>query len=194
MLGLGHVLDHAKTRLSHDKLLSIMSPLSVSHLSEFRIRPEEKISKRLAHPIGKPTAALVLLAIVQQVATLAESLQIARPVVAWIMIEVGGSQEHFGRPGQFVFWSRGLCGQAREGPSSPIPPSLGVLVPPATVPEVEDQAAMRTSALFAATLCPNEPYGSRDLRPVDRVKPSELAADWHHVFSSTRERSPGAWR
>ena len=76
----------------------------------------------------------------------------------------------------------------RSSPS--VTPSVRFLVPPATVPEVEYQTAMRTSALFASSLCATEPDGSGDLRPVDRVKPSVLAADWHQSSSSTRERSP----
>jgi hypothetical protein len=54
----------------------------------------------------------MLFAVVQHVAALAESLQISRPVVAWIMIEVGGCQKNLGRPDSFIVWRGGLCWQA----------------------------------------------------------------------------------
>ena len=48
--------------------------LSVRYLVEFRIRPKEEVAKGLAPPEGKPATALVLLAVMQHVAALAESL------------------------------------------------------------------------------------------------------------------------
>jgi hypothetical protein len=55
-----------------------------------QVGAEEEIAQGIASPVGDPTLPQVVGAVVQQVAALAQAAQIAQPVVARIMIEVGG--------------------------------------------------------------------------------------------------------
>ena len=70
----------------------------------FRVPPEKQVAEALAHPKGEPAAGLVLFAVVQHVAALAESRKISQPVISGVMIEMSCSQHHFGRKGRHILW------------------------------------------------------------------------------------------
>jgi hypothetical protein len=62
------------------------------------VRPEKQISERLAHVHCEPPLAPVFLAIMNHMAALTKSLQIPRPVVGRIMIEMRGCQHNLCHP------------------------------------------------------------------------------------------------
>jgi len=80
--------------------------------AEFRIGPEEQVAQRLAHPVGEPAPAAMFVAVMQHVAALAEGLEVATAVIAGVVVEVGGSQEHFGRERRCL--PRRVCRQGRN--------------------------------------------------------------------------------
>ena len=68
--------------------------------------------------------------------------------------------------------------QAANPLAGPITPPMGLFVPPAAVPEVQDHAPMRPAAGLAPTLGPPEPDRGRQLEPVDGDKASGGAGGW----------------
>ena len=121
----------------------------------------------------------MLVAIVDHVAALAERLEIFRPIIRRIVIEVGGREHDLGPSNEDMLanWS-----DATQRPSAPISPSLLFFVPPSTVAQVLDLAAVRPAALLAPTFRSMKPDHRRQLRPVDRIEPFVLRADRHRAF------------
>jgi len=54
----------------------------------------------------------MFVAVMQHVAALAEGLEVATAVIAGVVVEVGGSQEHFGRERRCL--PRRVCRQGRN--------------------------------------------------------------------------------
>ncbi len=140
------------------------------------IGTEKQISESLAQSQRDPTPSAMLFTVVRHMAALTKGLQISWPVDGGIMIEVSGRQNHLGDPD-----GRVVGGQSEAGQSAPTPVAPGpvLLVPPTTVAQVPDIAAMRPAAYLAAALRSLEPDQCRQLRPVDRIKPSMARLDWH---------------
>lgn len=90
------------------------------------------------------------------------------------MIEVSGRQHHLGDLDGYVVGRQSEAGQSAP---TPIAPGPVFLVPPSTVAQVPDFAAMRPAAELAAAFRPLEPDQCRQLRPVDRIKPSITQLD-----------------
>ena len=79
-----------------------LAAVKVQLLAEFRVLSDEKVAERLAHAQGQPAATLMLLAVMQHVASLAERLEVPEPVVAGVMVEMRGREHDLGGSGGFV--------------------------------------------------------------------------------------------
>jgi hypothetical protein len=92
----------------------------------------------------------VLLAIVLEMAPLAQRHEVARMVVGGVVIPVSGRQHHARGPNLLP---EVLDHQHTTNPPPlPVPPDLLVCVPPAAVAQVADDAPMRAAAALALSL------------------------------------------
>ena len=102
------------------------------------------------------------------------------------MVEVRAGQHHARLiPGE----GRGQLSGSWQPPqrsASARPPDLMVLVPPPSIPEMIDQAAVGPPAALASPLRTAEADDGRELGPVDRVEPAMLAADRHLATPPSR--------
>lgn len=123
------------------------------------------------------------------VATLAERGEVARPVVARIVVEMRAG-EHDARdeqprrrlePGEHELFALDRVGMPERADTPPpaIAPDAAIVIPPPAVAEVPDRAPMRTGAMLAAAPGAAEPDEARQLAPVDRVQPAVLGRDRH---------------
>src|ERR671933_115143 len=143
------------------------------------VHAEEQVPEGFAPTQGQETLPPVLLAIMEHVAPLAERLQVPRPVVRRIMVQMRRGQHHAGRsPGDVRRQSLGP-GQAPNRPILAVAPHPALLILPAPVPEMQDDFAMRTPAVLAPSASSGEADHSRELGPVDRIEPAVLRPDWH---------------
>ena len=94
----------------------------------------------------------MLFAVMQHVAALTVGFEIALFVVARIVIEVGGRQHDFGRKDPVIFRDKRMRRQG-ERPAPTVSPCGRFLVPPTTIPQVKDQAAVWATAMLASALC-----------------------------------------
>jgi hypothetical protein len=99
----------------------------------------------------------VFVAIMQHMAALAQSFQVARRIVGRIMIEVRRRQHDLGDPHSSIVVDH----QAGQGTATPVAPHLALVIPPAAVAEMAYLAAMRPAAGLAAALGAPEPDGRR---------------------------------
>jgi len=120
--------------------------------------------------------AWMLRSIVEHVAALAQSGEIAGGIVAGIVVEMRAGEHdisgaHAGE--------RHRAASHRDAAAVAVAPAGRGAVPPATVAEMRDMAAMRPAAALAARAGAYEADGTRHLRPVDRVEPAVFGADRH---------------
>ena len=138
----------------------------------FLIRPREQVAERLPHQIRQPLPAAVLLTIVDHVAALAEGLEVARPIVGRIVVEVRGCEHHT------------RCQRIRaQAPARAVAPGP---CRRARLPQPRPTTARRPGASPAGHVAGRNPRigpspgrsGSpRQLSPVDRVQPAVLGPD-----------------
>jgi hypothetical protein len=140
------------------------------------IKTQKQISYGVSHAQREQAPLPVLLAVVKHMATLAQGLQISRPVIGGIMVEVRSRQRHPGCANSDV------VSRKTQSSSASIAPGPLVFVPPSTVAQVPDLTAMRPAAPLAPPLGSLKPDHRRKLRPVDRIKPFVLGADRHRAF------------
>jgi len=140
------------------------------------IKTQKQISYGVPHSQRKQAPPPVLLAVVKHMATLAQGLQISRPVVGGIMVKVRSRQRHSGCANSDV------VSRKTQSPSTSVAPGPLVFIPPSTVAQVPDLTAMRPATPLAPPLGSPEPDHRRKLRPVDRIKPFVLGADRHRAF------------
>src|SRR5690242_6048877 len=72
-----------------------------------------------------------------------------------------------------------------------------VLVPPPSISEMIDQAAVGSPAALASASRTAEANDGRELGPVDRVKPAMLATDRHRLCTlllRSSGKDPTAWQ
>jgi hypothetical protein len=110
-------------------------------------------------------------------ATLAERLEVAPVIIARVMIKMRSRQKYARQQGGAAQLLR-TWPHAQQAPAI-VPPSTGLLAPPAPIAEVLYGFAMRPAALLAATFGTVKANNIGQLRPVDRVKEAMLAADGH---------------
>ena len=115
--------------------------------------------------------------IVKHVAALAERLEVARPIVGWVVIKVGRRQHNMGGADQRL--TRGIGdikgGGSRQGASLAATPAALLFVPPATIAKMVDDLPVWTAA-FTTPLGALEADHRRELRPIDRVKPASTTS------------------
>ncbi|MBB3941618.1 hypothetical protein GGR39_003299 [Novosphingobium fluoreni] len=149
----------------------------------------EQITHRSAAKGVVTAAAVVFRGVVAHVAALAERGEIARAIVAWVVVQVRGS-EHDARHAQGCGWidagkarlhesqlSRGR--QAADRPALAVTPAGLLLVPPYTVTQVLYRAPVRAPAVLATALGALEADQRGQFAPVDRVEPAVFARDRH---------------
>jgi hypothetical protein len=97
--------------------------------------------------------------IVDNVATLAQALEITQAVIGWVMIEVRCSQDDAGSPHlRRLFEIR----PARR-PASPIAPGMTRAVEPPSVGQTANSHSMRPPASLANSCGPLEPHTTANL-------------------------------
>src|SRR6516162_2747278 len=113
--------------------------------------------------------------IVDEVAALAQALEIAKPVITRIMIEVRRSQEDTGLPYP--------CSLLEVGPprrsAASIAPGVPSGVEPTSVRQTANCRAVWPPAPLANAVGALEPHAATDLWPVDWIVPSHLRLDRH---------------
>ena len=131
----------------------------------------------------------MLASVVAHMAPLAERSEVARSVVAGIVVQVRAGEHDARDPQRGGRVDAGearlracqlhRCGQTANPPALPVAPACGVLVPPHPIAEMQHVAAVRATAMLAAPLGAAEADKGRQLAPVDRVKPAMFARDRH---------------
>ena len=118
--------------------------------------------------------------IVEHMATLAQCGEIARQVVARIVIEMCAGEHDIGRTD-----AEHVQPFANRDPSPTVrTPIAGNGIPPSPVAKMRDEAQMRPRASLATRTGTIESDRVRQLLPIDRVKPAVLGADRHHDYMS----------
>src|SRR6516162_1642520 len=114
-------------------------------------------------------------AIVDQMAPLAQALEIAQPVIARIMIEVCRRQDDAGSP-----HLRRLLeiGPTRRPPVA-ISPGVSRGIEPTSIRQTANGDAVRPTAPLANAGSALEAHAPADLRPVAGIEPSHLRLDRH---------------
>jgi hypothetical protein len=124
----------------------------------------------------------MLRTVVREVTALAKRREIARMAVAGIVIKMGSCEIN---PRCSCVAGRGGEGDL-ERPPTPIAPNPILRIPPPAVTKMADQLPVRPSAMLTAPLGTLEPDHRRQLRPVDRVKPTVLRPDRHQAVPLLR--------
>ena len=149
------------------------------------VEAEEQIPDSLAPAQRQPAPSLMLRPVMNEMAPLAECLQVPRPILGRVMVEVRTGQHHARLiPGE----GRGQLSGSWQPPqrsASARPPDLMVLVPPPSIPEMIDQAAVGPPAALASPLRTAEADDGRELGPVDRITPAMLRTDRHLLIPSS---------
>lgn len=133
------------------------------------------MAQRLARAKGDPSPPAMLLGVVQHVAPLAERLQVPRPVVRRIVVEMRGREHDTGGPGARA--GRGGRRLPTHSAASAVAPGLRLGIPPCAVTQMADDLAVWPPAAFAPAARPLEADHGRELRPVDRIEPAMLRPD-----------------
>jgi hypothetical protein len=129
----------------------------------------------------EPSPASMLGRIVDHVAALAQRRQVARPVVAGIMVEMRARDIDAGRPDD-----RDQIRLARvRPPPLSIAPMPAIAIPPASVAEMHHPTTVRAPTMFAPTLGTAEADYLRQLGPIDRIEPTMFRHDRHSADSES---------
>ena len=145
-----------------------------------------------------PPSPAVLLAVVEHVTSLAECGEVARPVVARVMVEMRAGQNHVGDRETRGRGDAGEVGlpllehmrwrQLAHPPAMTVTPGATLGVPPGAVAQVRDVLAVGAAAVLAAALSPGEADDIREFAPVDGIKPAVLGRDRHDQSLSPAPR------
>ena len=101
-------------------------------------------------------------AIVEQVAALAERLEVLRTVVGRVVVKMRGSQDDLG--GERV--DKVSINKSRERATFRATPDVARVIPPAAIAEMPDDLTMRSAAGLTSALRALEPDHRRELRPI----------------------------
>lgn len=146
------------------------------------IEPQEQITDGPAHPVGQPSLRQMMRPVMDQVAALAEALQVGRVAVRRVMVEMRGSEDDAGDAYSVKInapWRRALVAVA-------IAPAGVAAVEPPPVRQAHHLGAVAAAADFAAALGAPEPDLPAQLRPVDRIEPAERCA-YRHIRSRVEQ-------
>ena len=163
--------------VQYEKNFEINYAATCGFSSRCWVWPLEQVTYGFAPEHGAPAAALMLVAVVQHVAALAEGHQIGVLVVGRVVVTVGRRQHHLRDPdpGEQILVAQPLPKSAALA----VTPSRNFGIPPPAIPEVEDPLQVRTCAFFAPALRPSEADHGGELRPVDGVEEAVLRPDRH---------------
>ena len=139
----------------------------------------EKIAQRSPTMRVQPATTAMLGRIVDHVAALAQGGQLVEGAVAWIVMEVGAGQHHFGP----LAPCEDILGRASHAPPLRTPPVKPLCIPPPSISEMENTLAMRSPTMLANAPCPFEADEARDMLPVDRVQKDMFGADGHQIIT-----------
>lgn len=169
------------------------------------MRSGEQVAYRLPSERVEPSPSAMFARIMAHVAALAECSEVARPVVARIVVQVRAGQHHT-RYSEGRGWpdasqprlhalQRHWRKQAAHPPPLPVAPACRILVPPLAIAEMVYVATVGTPAMLAPPLRPGEPDMVRQLSPVDGVEPAMLARDRHsgllsQVAAERKQKTP----
>ena len=150
------------------------------------IRTKQQIAERAPQQIRDPPPCEVVRAVVDQMATLAETSEVTWPIVRWVVIEVRRRKNDTRMP------DAGCLLEVRPagGPTAAIAPGARGGVIPAAVGQAANCRPVRPPACLTAAAGALEPYLPADLWPVDRVEPAQLRLN-RHRGSPSRGRPVG---
>jgi hypothetical protein len=141
------------------------------------VSAKEQVSESLASEQSEPAPTPVLLAVVLEMAPLAQRHQIARAVVRGVVIPVS-RREHHARGPELLLEALDLE-HTTNPPPLPVSPGLTLWIPPAAVAQVTDHAPMWAAAALALSLGALEADHDGELLPVDGIEPAVLRTDRH---------------
>ncbi len=153
------------------------------------VATEEQVAEGLAPKQGQPPTPPMLLAIVLEMAPLAERHEVARPVVGGVMVPVSSREHHTGGP--HLHWEVLDLQRTPDLPTCPVAPCRALRIPPASIAEVTDHPPMRPPAFLTLALRTLEADEGGELRPVDGVEPAVLGADRHPTRCQTASARAG---
>ncbi|NGM37384.1 hypothetical protein G4G93_26305 [Methylobacterium sp. DB0501] len=142
-----------------------------------RVRSLEQVAHSLSLEQGAPAPALMLVAVVQHMAALAERRQVGVLVVGGVVVAVGRRQHHLGDPdpSEQVF-----VAQPMPEPTTPtVAPTRDLVISPASIAEMKDPLQVRACACLASSSRPAEADCVGELGPVDGVEEAVLRPDRH---------------
>ena len=161
-----------------------------------RVGTREQVAQCSSFLERKPDLPTVLEAVVAQMATLAQGLDVtvSAATVRRIVVKVGGCEHHLGHANRHV----GRRGRGGDLAVPPVTPDQTGLVPPPAIAQVAHCLAMRpaTDLTLAAGAHESDPMAY--LGPVDRVEIAQLPLDRHGLVraqaSKAAVRARGRWR
>lgn len=165
------------------RLATILIPTNRRDLSWRRVGAKEEVAEGFAPMQGHMPATAVLRPVVKDMAALAPCGEVRVGVDARVVVPMRGGEVDLRRADH-----RSNLGRARlraELPAAPVAPSAGLGVPPPAVAQVQDDPAVRSAALLAQALGATEPDHGGELRPVNRVEETVVAADRHGLGSGS---------
>ncbi len=131
----------------------------------------------------------MLLAVVLEMAPLAQRYEVARAVVGGVVIPVGSRQHHAGGPDLLLEVLN--LQHTTNPPPLPVSPGLPLPIPPAAVAQVAGDPPVRTAAALALSLGALEADHGGELLPVNGVEPAVLRT-YRHQGRYRRARLAGS--
>lgn len=144
------------------------------------VAPEKEIAERPAPAECHPALGSMMLAVVQQMASLAKRVEIAQPVIGRVMVEV-----RCGEDDARAAATGGLeqIRPAGRAVASVTPPACAS-IEPAAVRQASQRRLVRPAAAFALAGCPAEAHGGAQRSPMRWIKRAKLGTDRHGGDSS----------
>jgi hypothetical protein len=136
---------------------------------------EEQVAQCTAEQISDPPPRQMIRTVVDQVAALTKTAQVAQPIVGRIMIEVRSGKHNMRCP----HLSDLLQVRPTSDASAPVAPRLPCLIVPSPVRQAAYSGPMRPTATLAHAAGPLETHAPAELAPMSRIQFAEFSTDRH---------------
>jgi hypothetical protein len=139
------------------------------------VEAEEQITDRAPQQIRDPSTCEMMWSVVDEMAALAEALEISQPVVLGVMVKMRRGKND---PGLAQMDRLYEVGPAR-GSATVVAPGLGGAVEPAAIRQAPNDLAVWPAASLANAAGPLESHPPADVGPVARIEPTQFTLDRH---------------
>jgi hypothetical protein len=136
---------------------------------------EKQVAQCTAEQISDPPPRQMIRTVVDQVAALTKTAQVAQPIVGRIMIEVRSGKHNMRCP----HLSDLLQVRPTSDASAPVAPRLPYLIVPSPVRQAAYSGPMRPAATLAHTAGPLETHAPAELAPMSWIQFAEFSTDRH---------------